>query len=84
MHPILRNIIAVIAGVAIGGFVNMSLIMVSGSVIPPPEGGRHDNNRRPTSGYALDGNETFHHAISCPRFGNLGWCAANRHYCREP
>jgi len=38
MHPILRNIIAVIAGVAIGGFVNMSLIMVSGSVIPPPEG----------------------------------------------
>jgi len=38
MNPILRNIIAVIAGAFGGGAINMALIMVSGSVIPPPEG----------------------------------------------
>lgn len=35
---ILRNILAVIVGVVVGGAVNMSLIMISGKVIPPPEG----------------------------------------------
>lgn len=38
MNPILRNILAVIAGLVVGSIVNMSLIMVSGSVIAPPEG----------------------------------------------
>lgn len=38
MNPILRNILAVITGILVGGIVNMSLIMVSGSVIAPPEG----------------------------------------------
>ncbi|PTX22269.1 hypothetical protein C8N40_10191 [Pontibacter mucosus] len=38
MNPIVRNILAVIAGVVIGSAVNMALITVSGSVIPPPEG----------------------------------------------
>jgi hypothetical protein len=38
MNPVIRNIIAVIAGLLIGGAVNMSLIMISGSIIPPPEG----------------------------------------------
>jgi hypothetical protein len=38
MGTIARNVIAVIAGVLIGSFVNMGLIMVSGQVIPPPEG----------------------------------------------
>src|SRR5690606_6413600 len=38
MHPILRNILAIIAGVIIGSIVNMSIIMISGSIIPPPEG----------------------------------------------
>ena len=38
MNPILRNILAVIAGIVIGSVVNMSLITVSGSIIPPPEG----------------------------------------------
>lgn len=35
---IVRNILAVIAGLIVGNIVNMSLIMVSGSIIPPPEG----------------------------------------------
>jgi hypothetical protein len=35
---IVRNILAVIAGCFIGGIVNMSIITISGSLIPPPEG----------------------------------------------
>lgn len=38
MAPVLKNIIAVIAGVFIGGMVNMAIIMMSSYVIPPPEG----------------------------------------------
>ncbi len=38
MNPTVRNILAVIAGALIGGLVNFALIMLSGSVIPPPEG----------------------------------------------
>lgn len=38
MHPILRNILSVVAGLVVGSFVNMGIIMMSGSVIAPPEG----------------------------------------------
>ncbi|KAB1066058.1 hypothetical protein [Salibacter halophilus] len=38
MHPVLRNILVVIGGLIIGSFVNMGIIMISGSIIPPPEG----------------------------------------------
>ena len=38
MNPILRNILAIIAGVIIGSMVNMGLIMISSSIIPPPSG----------------------------------------------
>ena len=38
MNPIVRNILAVIAGVIFGSVVNMGIIMISGSVIPPPDG----------------------------------------------
>ena len=38
MNPILRNILAIILGLIIGSAVNMGLILISGSVIPPPEG----------------------------------------------
>jgi hypothetical protein len=38
MNPILKNILAVIAGIVVGGAVNMGIIMISGSIIPPPEG----------------------------------------------
>lgn len=39
MNPIVKNILAVVAGLTIGSVVNMLIIMVSGSNIPPPEGG---------------------------------------------
>ncbi|WP_020402415.1 hypothetical protein [Gracilimonas tropica] len=38
MKPIFRNILALITGIVVGGFVNMGLIMISGSIIPPPAG----------------------------------------------
>jgi hypothetical protein len=38
MNPILKNILAVVVGFLAGSIVNMALIMVSGSIIPPPEG----------------------------------------------
>ena len=38
MSPFVRNILGVVIGTAIGMIVNMSIIMVSGSIIPPPEG----------------------------------------------
>ncbi len=38
MNTTLKNILAVIAGIIIGGLVNMGIITISGSIIPPPEG----------------------------------------------
>ncbi|MBK9249795.1 MAG: hypothetical protein IPM69_17235 [Ignavibacteria bacterium] len=38
MNPTVRNILAVFAGIFIGSIVNMSIIMMSGSIIPPPVG----------------------------------------------
>jgi hypothetical protein len=38
MNPILKNVLAVIAGLVFGSAVNMGLIKISGSIIPPPEG----------------------------------------------
>lgn len=38
MNPIVRNILAVVAGIIIGSAVNMGIIMISGSIIPPPGG----------------------------------------------
>lgn len=38
MKPIIKNTLAVVAGCIIGGAVNMGIIMISGSIIPPPDG----------------------------------------------
>jgi len=38
MHPILKNILAVVAGAVIGSFVNIMLVNLGPMVIPPPEG----------------------------------------------
>jgi hypothetical protein len=38
MARFLRMLLAVVVGLVLGSVVNMSLIMVSGSVIPPPAG----------------------------------------------
>ena len=39
MNPIIKNIVAVVAGLIVGSIVNMAIVMVSGSIIPPPPGG---------------------------------------------
>ena len=38
MPKLLRNVLAIVAGIAIGGGVNMALITVSPALIPPPAG----------------------------------------------
>lgn len=38
MHNVLRFVLAVVAGLVVGGVINMGLILVSGSVIAPPAG----------------------------------------------
>ena len=38
MNIVIRNTLAVISGIILGSIVNMSIIYVSGSVIPPPDG----------------------------------------------
>lgn len=38
MNPILKNILAVLAGIVVGSIVNMGIIILGPSIIPPPEG----------------------------------------------
>ena len=38
MHPVIKNILAVIAGIIIGSVVNMGIIMLSSHIIPLPAG----------------------------------------------
>lgn len=38
MNPILRNILAVLAGLVIGGAVNMGILMLGMAILPPPPG----------------------------------------------
>jgi hypothetical protein len=38
MKPIVKNILAVIVGLVAGSAVNMGIIIISGSIIPPPDG----------------------------------------------
>jgi hypothetical protein len=38
MNPLIKNSLAVIAGIVLGGLLNMSIIQISGKIIPPPEG----------------------------------------------
>ena len=38
MHPILRNILAIVAGLVLGSIVNMGIILLNGSLLPLPEG----------------------------------------------
>jgi len=38
MNSVVKNILAIIIGLVIGSAVNMGLILISGSIIPSPEG----------------------------------------------
>jgi len=37
MNPLVKNILAVVLGLIMGSIVNMGIIMISGSIIPPPQ-----------------------------------------------
>lgn len=38
MRPIVKDILALLTAFIIGSLVNMGIIMISGSIIPPPDG----------------------------------------------
>ena len=38
MHPFLKNGLAVLAGICVGGIVNFGIILISSSIVAPPEG----------------------------------------------
>jgi hypothetical protein len=38
MNASIKNTVAVVAGLIIGSIVNMGIVVISGSIIPPPEG----------------------------------------------
>jgi hypothetical protein len=38
MNPTVRNVLAVLGGLVVGSVVNMGIITLSGSIIPPPDG----------------------------------------------
>lgn len=38
MHPVLRNILAIVLGLVAGSLVNGGIIQISSSIIAPPEG----------------------------------------------
>jgi hypothetical protein len=38
MKPIIKNSIAILAGLVLGNVVNLGIIMLSSNIIPPPEG----------------------------------------------
>lgn len=38
MNPVLRNILAIIAGLMVGALVNMGLIAIGSLLVPPPRG----------------------------------------------
>jgi len=39
MNSTVKNIVAVVVGLTLGSIVNMGIVMMSGFIIPPPEGG---------------------------------------------
>lgn len=38
MNPTIKNIFAVLVGIVVGAMVNMGIVMISGSIVAPPEG----------------------------------------------
>ena len=38
MNPILKNILVTVCGAFVGASVNMAIVMLGGSVVPPPPG----------------------------------------------
>jgi hypothetical protein len=59
MNPILKSVLAVIAGIVVGSVVNMAIIMISVYIIPPPAGVDVSDMESLKQGMALMGPEHF-------------------------
>lgn len=59
MQTRIRNILAIISGVVLGGLVNMGLVLLGPLLIPPPEGVDMSTVEGMTAGMALLGPQHF-------------------------
>jgi hypothetical protein len=76
MSPLVRNILAVIAGFIVGSSVNMGLIMISGSIIPPPIGANTTTMEGLKASMHLFGPEHFLFPFLAHALGTLVGAAA--------
>lgn len=85
MTPLVKNILAVVAGIAAGWIVNMGLIILSGSIIPPPEGVDTTNMESLAEGMQMFGPKHFIFPFLAHALGSLAGAftvakiAANNH-----
>lgn len=59
MHARIKNILAIVSGVVLGGLVNMGLFLVGPLLVPPPEGVDMSTVEGMTAGMALLGPQHF-------------------------
>ncbi|MEJ6492724.1 MAG: hypothetical protein QNL60_09725 [Flavobacteriales bacterium] len=63
MHPILRNVLAVLVGIIVGGVFNMALLSVGMSVFPLPESVDINNVVSMSEGMKSGAFETKHYLV---------------------
>lgn len=59
MHPLLRNVLALVAGVIAGGIVNMAIVMLGPMIVPLPPGIDPKDPESLARGIALMGPQHF-------------------------
>lgn len=83
MNPILKNILAVIAGVVVGSIVNMGLVILGPMIIPMPAGVDATNSESLARGMHLFGFQHFIFPFLAHSVGTFvgalatAWLAAN-------
>lgn len=77
MPPVLRNILATVAGLLTGAFVNGSLVALGGKMVPPPPGGEVSSMEALAATMPLFGPEHFLFPFLAHAIGSLtGACLA--------
>jgi hypothetical protein len=76
MNPLLRTVLAVIAGFVIGSVVNMGLIVAGGSIIPPPVGAHTETMEGLKASMHLFGPEHFLFPFLAHALGTLAGAAS--------
>lgn len=84
MRTLLRNLLALLAGAFVGGAVNMAIIMISPTLIPPPAGVDVTNTESLARGIDLFGPQHFvmpflAHALGTLAGSLVAWLIAATH-----